>query len=69
MVLGIQAILDAHHDWVVFQVDITNIFNTISHKAIFQKFKQWGTYHHNFFPLFVFFMAFEFFCILVIIFL
>jgi hypothetical protein len=32
---GIQATLDAHLDWVVFQVDIVNIFNTILCKVIF----------------------------------
>jgi hypothetical protein len=35
MVHGIHAILDAHPNWVVLQVDITNDFNTISRKAIF----------------------------------
>jgi len=50
MVLGIQAILDAHHYWVVFQVDIMNIFNTISRKAIFQKFKTMGDLSSQLFP-------------------
>ncbi len=40
MVHGIITILDAHLDWVVFQVDIANAFNTILHKAIFHKL--WG---------------------------
>jgi hypothetical protein len=35
MVHGNQAILDVHHDWVVFQVDIVNTFNSISRKTIF----------------------------------
>jgi hypothetical protein len=35
MVHGLQAILDAHLDWVVLQVDIASVFNTISCKAIF----------------------------------
>jgi hypothetical protein len=37
MVYGIWAILDAHHNWVVFQVNIMNAFNTISCKTIFQE--------------------------------
>jgi len=35
MVHGLQAILDAHLDWLVLQVDIASVFNTISCKAIF----------------------------------
>jgi hypothetical protein len=29
MVHGLQAILDAHFDWVVLRVNIANVFNTI----------------------------------------
>ncbi len=35
MVHGIYATLDSHFDWVMFQVDIANVFNTILHKTIF----------------------------------
>jgi hypothetical protein len=35
MVHGIQATLDVHPNWVVFQVDIMNAFNSISQKTIF----------------------------------
>jgi hypothetical protein len=35
MVHGIWATLDAHPNWVVLEVDIVNVFNTISRKAIF----------------------------------
>ncbi len=41
MVHCIQATLDAHPNWVVHQVDIVIIFNTISCKAIFQEL--WAT--------------------------
>ncbi|KAL2611673.1 hypothetical protein R1flu_023365 [Riccia fluitans] len=32
---GLRAILDLHPDWVVLQVDIQNMFNTISREALF----------------------------------
>jgi hypothetical protein len=32
---GIQVILDAHPNWVALQVDLINVFNTISCKVIF----------------------------------
>jgi hypothetical protein len=35
MIHNIHATLDAHLDWVVFQVDIINVFHTILHKTIF----------------------------------
>jgi hypothetical protein len=35
MIHGTEVALDAHLDWVVFQIDIANIFNAISSKAIF----------------------------------
>jgi hypothetical protein len=31
---GIWTILDVHFDWVVFQVDIVNAFNTILRKYL-----------------------------------
>jgi hypothetical protein len=31
----IQIALDVHPNWVVFQVDIMNAFNSIFHKTIF----------------------------------
>jgi hypothetical protein len=34
MIHGIQSIFYVHLDWVVLQVDATNAFNTIFHKAI-----------------------------------
>jgi regulator of sigma D len=42
MIHNIQATLDAHLDWVVLQVNIINIFNTILHKAIFLKRQEMG---------------------------
>jgi hypothetical protein len=35
MVHDIQGVLDVHLDWVVLQVDVVNIFNSILHKVIF----------------------------------
>jgi hypothetical protein len=35
MVHDIKAILDVHHDWVVFQVNVAKAFNTILHKSHF----------------------------------
>jgi len=35
MVHNIWATLNVHPDWVVLQVDITNVFNIVFHKAIF----------------------------------
>ncbi len=40
MVHGIRVTLDAHLDWVVLQVDITNAFNIVLCKAIFHEL--WG---------------------------
>jgi hypothetical protein len=37
MMHDIQTILNAHFEWVVLQVNITNAFNTISYKVIFEK--------------------------------
>jgi hypothetical protein len=37
VVHGIQAVLDVHPNWVVLQVNVMNIFNTILHETIFQK--------------------------------
>jgi hypothetical protein len=37
MVHGIQTTLDVQPNWVVLQVDVTNVFKTILCKAIFQK--------------------------------
>ncbi len=39
---GIWVILDAHPNWVVFEVDVVNIFNTISHKSIFKELQAQG---------------------------
>jgi len=35
MVHGIEATLDVHHDWVVFQMNVAKAFNTILHKGHF----------------------------------
>ncbi len=35
VVHNIQIVLDVHADWMVFKVDIMNVFNTILWKAIF----------------------------------
>jgi len=35
VVHGIRTALDVHPDWVVFQMDVMNVFNTILRKAIF----------------------------------
>jgi hypothetical protein len=35
VVCSIQAVLDVHLNWMLFQVDVANAFNTISWKAIF----------------------------------
>jgi hypothetical protein len=35
VVHNIRTVLDVHLDWVVFKVDVTNVFNTILCKAIF----------------------------------
>jgi len=35
----IRVALNVHPDWVVLQVDVVNIFNSILHKAIFQKLR------------------------------
>jgi hypothetical protein len=40
VVHGIQNVLDVHFNWVMLQLDVANAINTISHKAIFQNFKQ-----------------------------
>ncbi len=37
MVHGIQVTLDVHLNWVVLQVDITNVFNIVSRRVIFQE--------------------------------
>jgi hypothetical protein len=37
VVHGIQATFDVHPNWVVLQVNVMNIFNTILHETIFQK--------------------------------
>jgi hypothetical protein len=37
MVHVIWVSLDAHPNWVVFQIDIANVFNTMWHEAIFQE--------------------------------
>jgi hypothetical protein len=37
MVHYIQAAFDVHPNWVMLQVNITNAFNIISYKVIFQK--------------------------------
>jgi hypothetical protein len=37
VVHDIRTALDVHLDWVVLQVDVMNVFNTILCKAIFQK--------------------------------
>jgi hypothetical protein len=42
VVHGIWATLDVHFDWVMFQIDIVNTFNTLSHKAIFLEFWAMG---------------------------
>ncbi len=34
-----QVALNVHLDWVVVQVDMVNIFNSISHNVIFQKLR------------------------------
>jgi hypothetical protein len=34
MVYDIWATLDVHLDWVVLEVDITNVFNIVSHRVI-----------------------------------
>jgi hypothetical protein len=34
---GVQTTFDVHLDWVMFQVDVTNVFSTISHKTIFHE--------------------------------
>ncbi len=36
MVHNMRTNLNIHLDWVVLQIDITNAFNIISHKIIFQ---------------------------------
>jgi hypothetical protein len=35
MIHGIWTALYVHPDWVVFQLDVSNAFNTILHKVIF----------------------------------
>jgi len=42
MVHNIPITLDIHFDLVVLQVDITNAFNIISHRVIFQKYPTHG---------------------------
>jgi hypothetical protein len=37
VVHNIRITLNIHLDWVVLQVDITNVFNIISHRVIFQE--------------------------------
>ncbi len=37
VVYDIRIAMDVHVDWVVPQMNVTNIFNTILCKAIFQK--------------------------------
>ncbi len=48
---GVQVFLDVHLDWVVLKMDVTNAFNTISWRAIFQKHHTIGC-HVNFSLLF-----------------
>jgi hypothetical protein len=40
IVHGIRATLDAHLDWVLFQIEIANAFNIVLRKAIFHEL--WG---------------------------
>ncbi len=61
MALGIQATMDAHLDWVVFQVDIANAFKTISCKAISQKFRTMGNQLSELFPFVCSFYGLKFF--------
>ncbi len=42
VVHGIRIVLDVHPDWVLLQVDVTNAFNIILCKAIFQKLRVKG---------------------------
>jgi len=37
VVHGVQVVFDFHPIWVALKMDVTNAFNTISWKAIFQK--------------------------------
>ncbi len=50
MVHGIKPILDAHLDWVVFQVNIANVFNIVSCQAIFQELWVLGGQLSQLFP-------------------
>jgi hypothetical protein len=43
VVHGIRINFDGHTNWVVLQINLTNAFNTISHKVIFQKFRAIGS--------------------------
>ncbi len=59
MVRGLQAILDAHLDWVVLWVDIASVFNTILCKAIFQEFQVAGGQLSQLFPFIHSFYGFQ----------
>jgi hypothetical protein len=37
VVHGVQAMLNLHPNWVVLQVDVCNIFNSMSQSTIFQE--------------------------------
>jgi hypothetical protein len=39
VVHNVRAALNVHPDYMVLQVDVVNVFNSISHKAIFQKLR------------------------------
>jgi hypothetical protein len=55
VVHGIQVTSDAHFDWVLLQVDSANTFNTILHKAIFQKLQEMRGQLSQLFPFVRFF--------------
>jgi hypothetical protein len=37
MIHGIKCTLDLHPNWVVFQLDVVNVFNLVLRKIIFQE--------------------------------